>query len=321
MSSRFLAVVLCVFSIYLLFSPTISQARSVLLSVGIDNYTLTGCTALSNAVNDATNIVNELANYSVMWTEREILTEAEAKTASIRSRIQTLATELTDGDTFFYFHSAHGGNTTGASPFWYLCCEDDIYRDSQLAADLAGFSSEVKVVVVTHACYSGGLFKSSGGSGSFEFGKSVLEELNRIRSSLKAPMAGHVGFIASSQEDQSSWATSTQGIFVKHFLNAISLGDVNSDGTVTFLEAFNYAKQPTIDELTALGKTQIPVTDNADVLEVVALRQYGSNELNEKLSSGCAVNEDYEGERGWVLYLPILLLLTVAIFRRTMKVT
>ena len=137
------------------------------LCVGINNYSLAGCTPLNGCVNDAAYFRDNLVNRGG-WTgaNMTMLTNNVATKSAIRNAIASYAARAVQGDTFIYQHSSHGGSAKDSSGDYTkdvcLCTYNANYWDYELAADLALFASGVKVVVIADTCHSGGLFKSVG---------------------------------------------------------------------------------------------------------------------------------------------------------------
>ena len=147
--------------------------------VGINTYSLSGCSTLQGCVNDAayfyTNLVTRGGWSTTNMTK---LTNSGAKKNAIRQAISNYAAKAVSGDTFIYQHSSHGGQSSGKNV--YLCAYDATYKDSDFASDLAQFAAGVKVLVVVDACHSGGLFKD-GVPFSFDLAARVTEIMDGNR--------------------------------------------------------------------------------------------------------------------------------------------
>lgn len=140
------------------------------LCVGINKYEqisrLWGC------VNDAKFMAANLVERGG-WDAKDvtILLDAAATKGAIRGAISNIVAQAMAGDTFVYQHSSHGlqvdSGGGGDEKATGLCVYDENYwddstgyNDYEIAEDLAGFASGVKVAMIVDACYSGGLFKS-----------------------------------------------------------------------------------------------------------------------------------------------------------------
>jgi hypothetical protein len=83
-----------------------------------------------------------------------------ATEANVRAAMQGLADHAQSGDSVAFITSGHGSGTgTGSS---YLCMYDcsgsaGCYYDTEIASDMSGFASGVKIFVFIDHCYSGGI--------------------------------------------------------------------------------------------------------------------------------------------------------------------
>lgn len=142
--------------------------------VGINKYE--NITGLSGCVNDANFMAANLVARGG-WDRQDVtvLTDSAATKSAIRGAISNVVAQAIQGDTFIYQHSSHGGQfnatyeplTDESGLAVFLCVYDEdyydnttAYNDYEIAADLAAFSSGVKVAAIVDACHSGGLFKS-----------------------------------------------------------------------------------------------------------------------------------------------------------------
>ena len=187
------------------------------LCVGINTYTLSGCGNLSGCVNDASYFYNNLVNCGG-WSGPNMtrLTNSGATKSAIRKAIQTYAAAASSGDTFIYQHSSHGGSATDSSGNYTkdvcLCAYDEEYWDYELASDLAGFKSGVKVVVIADTCHSGGLFKGQGKNAdkgiSFDIASrvSALIDAQREKEAKSGTKAATKGISSS----EIGWATAAE---------------------------------------------------------------------------------------------------------------
>ncbi len=235
------------------------------LLVGINNYSPSwGVSSLNGCINDANGIRNTmmLADPSGRWLSGNLQTKTDsgATKASIRAAFQALATQSTAGDTVVYFHSSHGGQTSGTSTF--ICAYDDVYRDTEFGADLARFNSAVNVIVIVDTCNSAGLFK---GENSWPFIENAMasyravKTLSLTKAGLPIPKAfgANIAFMVACDYNQSSWEDNSSGSSYGLYSYSLILGcstlsvDANSDGEYQFMELFNYAKTRTSSSQTA----------------------------------------------------------------------
>jgi hypothetical protein len=86
--------------------------------------------------------------------------DGTATEATVRAAMQELANHAQSGDQVVFVTSGHGsGDGSGSS---YLCMYDcsgsaGCYYDTELAADIGGFSSGINIFVFIDHCYSGGM--------------------------------------------------------------------------------------------------------------------------------------------------------------------
>lgn len=199
----------------------------------------------------------------------QVLTNALGTRAAIRAAISNYASVAVAGDTFLYFHSSHGGNNasdgyTNYTKSVYLCAYDADYPDTELAADLAGFATGVKVVVMVDACFSGGLFKSALGAstrgpatGSFDLAERVsqimaadrAEKVARgVKGLEKTVTTNEIGWVTAADYWQYSWDGDTGGAFTEAAIEGWTNGACdnatygNQNGYASFYELWNYAK-------------------------------------------------------------------------------
>ena len=223
--------------------------------VGSDNW-LSGCVPDANHV--YTNTIKRGG-----WTNSTVtrlLNSAGTKTA-IRQAISNYAATATSGDTFFYYHSSHGGQNSGTSV--YLCSYNADYQDTEVAADLATFATGVKVVVMVDACHSGGLFKSAKDGTraravkgqTWNFAGNVIRIMDENRAAALAAgkkgatarvSSSEIGWITAADYNQYSWDGDTGGLFtdkvIEGWTNAVASScDLNGDGYANFYELYDYS--------------------------------------------------------------------------------
>ena len=205
------------------------------LFVGINEYQMRGCDTLQGCVSDALKL-KERATKSGLWHDENttVLTNALATTVSIHAALTNLAAKAVSGDTVFYTHSSHGGGYDSAKPSAVgICCYNNWYYDTTLAADLALFKDGVKVIVLIDACQSGGLFKTNAYSRT---GREIVERMSEL-------VCGPA-FIAAADFDQNSWDGAEGGYFASALVDGWRTGmaDSDGDGKLNFLELADYAR-------------------------------------------------------------------------------
>ena len=223
--------------------------------VGADNF-LNGCVPDANHI--YTNTIKRGA-----WTTgtvTRLLNSAGTKNG-IRQAISNYAATAVSGDTFFYYHSSHGGQNSGTSV--YLCSYNADYDDTEVAADLEKFATGVKVIVMVDACHSGGLFQSAKAgtralvpaSGTWDLAGSVTRIMDENRAAALAAnvkdvearvSSSEIGWITAANYDQYSWDGDTGGLFtdkvIEGWTNPVaSSSDLNGDSYANFYELYKYA--------------------------------------------------------------------------------
>ena len=227
-----------------------SQTDRHALLVGIDHYSQSyGAGDLPSCVNDANGVrdIMMLGDTLNRWPSGNLqsLTDGQATKSAIRSELQSLASQSVAGDIVVYFQSSHGGQYSGTNT--YLCTYNADYSDTELGADLALFSSSVKVIVIVDACHSGGLFKDVG----WPFAEKAMEECQRIKiqdfvsKGLSVPkdLGSNIAFMTACDYDETCWAGTTYSLYTEYLLEACTIAgsDTNLDGESQFLEIHNYA--------------------------------------------------------------------------------
>ena len=226
---------------------------------------------LSGCVPDAMHMFTN-ATERGSWRDNptlQVLTNALGTKAAIRAAISNYASLAVAGDTFLYYHSSHGGNNasdgyTNYTKSVYLCTYDADYDDVDLAADLSGFATGVKVVVMVDACFSGGLFRSAAGTrmfvpatGTFDLAERVsqimatdrAEKIARgVKGVEKTITTNEIGWVTAADYWQYSWDGDNGGAFTEAAIAGWTDGTCdnatygNQDGYANFYEIWNYAK-------------------------------------------------------------------------------
>ena len=217
---------------------------------------------LNGCVPDANHIYTNTIKRGE-WTAATVtrLLDSAGTKAAIRAAISNYAAAAVAGDTFFYYHSSHGGQVSGTSV--YLCSYNANYLDTELAADLAAFATGVRVVVMVDACHSGGLFKSIQAgtralvpeSGMWDLAGIVTRIMEETRATKIARgtkgveamiSAGEIGWITAADYNQYSWDGANGGLFtdkvIEGWTNPVpSSCDRNGDSYANFYELYAYA--------------------------------------------------------------------------------
>ena len=292
------------------------------LCVGLNNYDMTswrnqgwGLDVLNGCVNDATYFRDNLISRGG-WSSANVtkLTDSGATKTAIRNAIQNYAATAVSGDTFIYMHSSHGlshKNTGGNyTKDVALAAYAGPYEDYELASDLAGFASGVKVVVIVDTCHSGGLFKSLQEIQPFDLAERVSALVDQLREEKIAKggkdtvskniSSQEIGWVTAAEYDESSWdggrydssawltdwskryagnvrGGAFMGAFTWGWWNGLAdtTGIGDSDGSMDAYEGYKYAHS--IVTSLALPEPQTPQCLNASVLRSVELGTSGGS--------------------------------------------
>ena len=159
-----------------------AAATNYAVCVGVNQYessyaSSAGLSTLKGCVPDAKHMTNVITKRGE-WDKANVtlLTDSGATLTAIRQAVSNVATSARSGDTFFYYHSSHGGNdktiwkTVNGEYYLYygldstgekhcICSYNADYTAKMLATDLASFPSDVRIVVMMDTCHSAGMFK------------------------------------------------------------------------------------------------------------------------------------------------------------------
>ncbi len=287
---------------------TLSFERRALL-VGLNKYSPAyGPSDLNACIADAEGIRDTmlLGDPSNRWSGANIqmLTNAQATKVSIRSAIMTMASSSQAGDLVLYYHSGHGGQTDpAANPSnTYVCAYDSAYKDSDLAADLAAFQSEVSVIIIIDTCHSGGMFKSVNEAPDWPFAKNVMAAYRQIKSTeftskgLAVPKAlgNNIAFMTACDYNEYSWETATHGLYTEALIDGCSISsvDTNEDGQLQFLELHYYAKAKAAEVTSTYSSQQNAQSYNDTLLGNTIARTYGTAPP----SNTAGLDNDYDGD-------------------------
>lgn len=250
------------------------------LLVGIDNYSPSyGATPLTTTTNDALGMRSTvlLGDPSNRWssTNLTLLLDSQATEVMIRNRLNSLANDSGSGDLVVYFHSSHGGQSSGGNATdTFISSYDADYTDAELAGDLALFRVDTIVVVIIDACNSGGAYQLDGKPApKWLFAERVMEHYNNIqrarfqRLGLALPKAfgQNIAFMASSDYDELSFTSDYYSLYTKYLIAGCALAsvDTSGDGEYSFLELHAYATA----QAAAVQPTQNGQTYNSTVLQ------------------------------------------------------
>lgn len=284
------------------------------LVVGINKYDPAyGPTDLNACVNDANGIRSTmlLGDPGQRWKQEaiQLLTDNAAPKAMIRNFLNIMASASGAGDLVLYYQSSHGGQISGTDTF--LCTYDSSYTDAELAADLALFNVETKVVVIVDACHSGGLFKSAG----WPFAEQVMRHYLDIKRAeyaargLAPPKAlgNNIAFMTACDYNETCWEGALNRVYTGFLLSGcgISSVDTNANSQYEFYELHAYADQKAL----TVNPDQHAQHYNFALLNSEQARAVGSSftdtirpecDYDGDMMSDLAVYNPYTGE--WYIY-------------------
>lgn len=269
-----------------------ATAAKYAICVGIDKYTLAGCSTLQGSETDAKNMASLLTGKGG-WPSGNVtkLINNYATRSTIVNTINTLAGKAVSGDVVVYYQSSHGGGDDNA----YLCCYDATLSGADMGAALRKFASGVKVVCVIDTCCSGGLANKGVQDGNFvkafiEEASAVVDQSNGSEKGAAKITNAQIGWCAACMARQTSLycSESAGGYFTSVFVASARTGacdvtDVkkpsgNGDGNCSAYEAFCYAYNqlywyPWVDNYGNTGDDDqhIPVIANESVCKEVTL--------------------------------------------------
>lgn len=150
--------------------------------------------------------------------------DMDATLSSVATTLQNLSSSLTEEDQLFIFITDHGRLGNNGEPHAVLWGSNSILTASQLASELDDFDDGVRILLQINCCYSGGFLDY------------IDRENIAIATACEAGQLAHAYF-----DDQTyTYTMSCFGHFINESYNDLS-ADLNFDGEVSFLEAFNHA--------------------------------------------------------------------------------
>lgn len=251
------------------------------LLVGIDRYSPAyGPGNLPSCINDANGMRNILMLGDTLnrWDSENLqtLNDAQATESTIRTELQTLASQCVADDIVVYFHSSHGGRYSGTNAF--VCTYNANYDDTELGTDLALFNPSVKVIVIIDTCYSAGMFKDTAKDTTWDFAKNAMESYKKTRTqyliskgqAVPKDLGSNVAFMTACDYDETAWAGAIYSLYTEYLLEAslMSASDTNEDGQSQFLEIHTYADSHSLIE----NPGQDAQTFNNTLLNSIAVR-------------------------------------------------
>jgi hypothetical protein len=194
-------------------APAGSGSRVWVLSIGISDYP-GGGNDLPECANDASKIAEALRNQGLTTPEREILlTNSQATTSAIRAAMQRIASQIRPDETFVFFYSGHGGQSSSQSNDSreldgrdeFLFVYDGEFADDEFGRLTDAIRARTALVAID-ACFAGG------------FAKDVITR------------PGVIGMFSSEEDVTSAVAGQFQaGGYLSHFLRLGIQGQADED--------------------------------------------------------------------------------------------
>lgn len=135
------------------------RAATYGLAVGVGDYQPgRGISDVPSCRAGATTFRSYLLRDTARWSASNfaLLLDEEATEAAILDALSDLANQTGAGDTVVYYHSGHGGQSSGKDTF--LCAYDKNLHDVKLAAALDTFGDGVDVIILIDSCHASGMF-------------------------------------------------------------------------------------------------------------------------------------------------------------------
>lgn len=277
-------------------APTVRKAVLVGINKYSPGYPGGPPPPLQLCVNDAYGIKQEmlLGDPSNLWAEANIsmFTDRQAAKNTLRGALNALAADAAAGDLILYTHASHGGRD-GTNTL--ICAYDNNYYDYEMAADLARFRSDTRVVIILDTCHSGGMFKQ--GRPDWPFVERVMANYTQIKKAeyrakglpLPRDLGANIAFMTACAADEFSMEQDDHGLYTGSLLAAcLKAADVDTNGCYSFKELHDYAAEQT----TLQNTNQHPQHYNGSLLADTIARGVGLIHPG----SGAFIYNDYDAD-------------------------
>ena len=231
--------------------PTAERPRLFVLAIGVNDYKDDFFPPLKWAESDAARFANEIGKDSDYSVERTTLTGAKVTKASVEEAINRIAAQAKSADMFIVYMSGHGslrlGKDGDLEPVLVLAetKSSELSSSALPQKQLISWMDALKVrrkVLVTASCHSG-------------VGKSRLTpDIKKILAQNKGAVATELSDVsegmmvlsaAAKQEVAIEDDRYSSDLYTHFFLAALDVYDRNQDGSVSILEAHDYASDMT----------------------------------------------------------------------------
>ncbi|MBU4285574.1 MAG: VCBS repeat-containing protein, partial [Verrucomicrobia bacterium] len=160
------------------------------------------------------------------------------------------------------------------------------FTDAELAADLALFRTDTKVIIILDTCYSGGMFKLDGSPAvEWLFVERVMEHYHNIQQArfkslgktVPKTLGQNIAFMTACDYDEESWTSDYYSLYAGYLITGCALPavDTDGDGEYSFLELHTYAAAEAVAASTPT--TQHAQDYNPTQLQNTIARAVGSN--------------------------------------------
>ena len=299
-SISFILILILVFSLNGIVTAELSGGNRLALVVGVGDYKELD----DNPYNQISPPnVNDVLMHDCEFDQVLMLTENQATKASIKSKINQLASKSTPSSIVVFYFIGHGDYYSGKS---YICPYNsllDSYENDISETDLKTWLDLVpakNILVIIDACESGAFSPNSLnklGTISKEslqktdetldpeqfmeqFGRTFtgIQETSPIQSDTISPNPALKGsrytVMMAAQSNQDSYATNVHGgVLTYYLLQGLrsSSTDTNMDDWVSAEEAFRYAAPKTVSTVSSLQSTQTPRMYDGDTSHDILL--------------------------------------------------
>ncbi|HUT60104.1 MAG TPA: caspase family protein [Phycisphaerae bacterium] len=231
-------------------NPPDPEGERFAVLIGIDEYQALGkLTVCRNDAKALAQVLIESGGYAegrvILMTDDAAEPQNRPTQATMKRRIEQVASLAGEGDTVLVYFSGHGITKDGQG--YLVPMDGDANSAVPLASvkDALAKSKAASKVLILDACHAGSAAKGVGG----------------IAPSLAADVPGLVMFL-SSAADQVSYPdeNGTRSIFSKYLAEGLSgAADGDADETVTVAELGAFVNRSMKDWSLATGKTQTPL--------------------------------------------------------------
>jgi hypothetical protein len=234
--------------------PVAERPRLFVLAIGVNDYKEEFFPPLKWAETDAARFANEIGKDGEFNVERTVLTGAKVTKEGVEEAIRRVSVQAKSDDVFIAYVSGHGSLRLGRGgdlePVLVLADtkSSEVSSTSLPQKQILSWMESLKVrrkILVTASCHSG-------------VGKSRLTpEIKKILAQNKSGLTTELSDVsegmmilsaAAKQEVAIEDDRYSSDLYTHFFLAALDVYDRNQDGSVSILEAHDYASDMTFKE-------------------------------------------------------------------------